>query len=106
VQYTNNSRLLTQDIKVGQRKFEQCKPSHVRPLMRNDRVVCACQQHVNTRLLYKGTEMLRRVNKRRYGAVSRGPGQRQDTHDMPKHFSDTVKACVCEHNDPRLMMDS
>ena len=41
------------ELKIGQRTFEKCKPFFVKQAREQDRVLCCCRTHVETRMLFQ-----------------------------------------------------
>lgn len=75
--------------KVHQRRFEQCKPWYIYPTLRKDRIVCACQMHVNVREMFHGISKYRKKMEREERIV--GPY----SATLPEKLSVLVDSIVC-----------
>lgn len=77
---------------IGRRRFEMLKPSNIKILGRNDRIVCACQRHVNAKLL------LEALLKFRHTAAGADP-RLAWAEPCPPSLSAVVHAMTCGDDD-------
>jgi hypothetical protein len=76
------------NIRIKQRRFERTKPPYIYPTLRSDRIVCACQTHVNMRELYKGLIAYRKLCLEKHFVD-------EYEHELPLHVTDMVYEVVC-----------
>lgn len=83
------------DIKIRQRAFEKLKPWYIRPTLRADRVVCACQTHVNMKEMFAGW-LKYRSNK--LAAVNEAQGRLpwKYSKDLPNNLTDLAHEALCD----------
>lgn len=83
------------DIKVRQRAFEKLKPWYIRPTLRSDRVVCACQTHVNMKEMFLGWRQFR-SKKVKAAAAAQGRLSWQYSKTLPDNLTDLANEVLCE----------
>ena len=73
-----------EDIKMGQRSFESCKPFYVSTPRSQDRVSCCCRIHVETRMVFQSCMEFRRQLP-----------HRPEQYIVYKHLTDLVNDTLC-----------
>jgi hypothetical protein len=81
-------------LQIGRRAFESMRPRNVQILGRDDRIVCACQRHVNARLLVVAFDRFR------YDMAVKGVIW---AHEFSTDMSDIVKLVTCQQADMTLL---
>ena len=78
-------------IKIGQRKFESCKPFFLIPPRNADRITCCCKLHVDATMLLQSCMEFRR---KQYTILG-------ETSDYPvfERLSEVISKTLCEKQD-------